>query len=565
MAKIIHLPDTVISKIAAGEVIERPGYVVKELIENAIDAGATALTITLERYGIGKIVISDNGVGMDHEDIVVCFLRHTTSKIQTDEDLSIVQSLGFRGEALASIAAIGKLTVRSRSRDVSFGKEVIVEGGVIKKISSKGMPIGTQIIVEDVFSQVPVRKKFLQSPQAEYRLILEIIQRFALAYPGISFEVTHEDKRVFTLPASVSLINRAESILSSGLVQQLFPIHNTDEYISVEGFISPPQVNYKSSRNIHWYINKRYVHEPKFNATAKSVYGTLLEPLSFPFILLFITIPPHLIDVNIHPRKEQVHMIESERICTLIEKSIAEILSKQNLRFYDRRWGKGEDVWELHDGGTQTYAAEVLKKKVNGKDIKRKPIQVQDIVQMHNTYFVIPSEKGMILVDQHAAHERVLFEKFQHEFLKEKKNVKSIDVDIPVKLDSTTAEKELIKEKIDIFTQLGFCIEEKDDTFFVTAIPEFFKDRDVRQFMRDLLDDLFEQNTPNAYDTFSNTMLEYLACRSAIKAGDLLTKAQAKELIDELNMTKNPYTCPHGRPTQVEIELPYVHRIFKRT
>ena len=565
MTKIIYLPDTVISKIAAGEVIERPGYIVKELIENAIDAGSTALNITLERYGIGKIVINDNGVGMDHDDILVCFLRHTTSKIQTDEDLYIVQSLGFRGEALASIAAIGRLTIRSRSSDVSFGKEVIVEGGVIKKISSKGMPIGTQIIVEDVFSQVPVRKKFLQSPQVEYRFILEIIQHFALAYPGISFEVTHEDKRVFTLPASVSLINRAEAIFTSSLVQQLFHIQSADEYISVEGFVSPPQLNYKSSRNIQWYINKRYVHEPKFNTTVKSVYGTLLEPLSFPFILLFITIPPHLIDVNIHPRKEQIHMIESQRICTLIEKSISDTLSKQNLRFYDKRWGREEDILELRDGGTQTYAAKVLKKNVNGTNTKRKPIQVQDIVQMHTTYFIIPSEKGMILIDQHAAHERILFEKFQNEFLIEKKNVKPIKLDVPVQLDNTVAEKDLIKEKIDVFTQLGFLLEEKDNAIFVITIPEFFKDRDVKQFMRDLLDDLFEQYTPSAYDRFSNTMLEYLACRSAIKAGDTLTKVQAKELIDELNTTKNPYTCPHGRPTQVEIELPYIHRIFKRT
>ncbi|MBP7966860.1 DNA mismatch repair endonuclease MutL [Candidatus Woesebacteria bacterium] len=565
MPTIIHLPETVVSKIAAGEVIERPGYIVKELIENAIDAGALSITITLERYGIGKIVVADNGTGMDHEDILVCFLRHTTSKIRTDEDLAVVQSLGFRGEALASIAAIGHLTLRSRSMDVSFGKEVIIEGGRIKKVSSKGMPVGTQIIAEDVFSQVPVRKKFLQSPQAEYRLILEIVQRFALAYPGISFEVTHDEKRVFTLPASPSLLNRAEALLTSDVVQQLFPVQGSDEYISVEGFVSPPQLNYKSSRNIQWYINKRYVYESKFNATVKSVYGTLLEPLAFPFVLLFITIPSHLIDVNIHPRKEQIHMLESERICKLIEESIITTLSKQNLRFYDRRWGNGTDINELHDGGTQTYAASILKKKVNGEENIRKPIQVTDIVQMHNIYLVIPSENGVLLVDQHAAHERVLFEKFQTEFVNEKNDTNSITLDKQIKLHITEAEKELISEKAEIFKQLGFHIEEKKRQLYVLAVPELFKDRDVQQFIRDLLDDLFEQNMPNTYDTVSNNMLKYLACRSAIKAGDPLTKSRAKELIDELNATKNPYTCPHGRPTQVEIELPYLHRLFKRT
>lgn len=567
MTKIIHLPDIVISKIAAGEVIERPAYIVKELIENAIDACARNIQISLEGYGLSKIVVTDDGLGMDHEDITICFLRHTTSKITSEEDIMRVQSMGFRGEALASIASIGKVTIRSRPKTGQYGSEVLVAGGVVKKISSKGMPTGTQVIVQDIFSYIPVRKKFLQSPQAEYRHILEVIQRFTLAYPDIAFEVSHEGKRVLTAGITDSLLARAEGVFSLQMLEQLFPLQMADEYITIEGFISPPQLNYKSSRNIHWYINKRFIHEPKFNTTVKRVYGTLLEPLSFPFVLLFITIPPHLIDVNVHPRKEKIHLLDSERLYNLLEQAISSTLSKHNLRFYDKRWNRnGASVlWELHDGGTKTYAAEVLKEKVTKKKDARAPIHVTEIVQMHNTYLVIPSPDGVILVDQHAAHERVLFEQFQEAFTQEKRKLNRITLEKPAQLDITLSEHELITEKREIFEQLGFHLEEKDGKISVIAVPELFNDRDVKQLVRDLLDDLFEQNTPSAYDTFSNTMIEYLACRSAIKAGDKLTKIQAKELIDELNKTKNPYTCPHGRPTQVELELPYFHRLFKRT
>ncbi|CAN5177435.1 DNA mismatch repair endonuclease MutL [soil metagenome] len=566
MPKIIRLSDIVISKIAAGEVIERPAYIIKELIENAIDANATYIQIFLEQNGLGKIVVTDDGVGMDPEDVDICYLRHTTSKINVHDDLMAVQSMGFRGEALASIAAIGRLTVRSRSSIFPFGREVIVEGGEVKKISSKGMPVGTQVIVEDVFSQVPVRKKFLKSPQAEYRHCIEIIQRFALAFPGISFEVSHADKRILTLPATNSMLTRAEALLTTQILSQLFPIQAADEYISIEGYISPPQLNYKTSRNIQWFINQRFVYEPKFNATVKSVYGTLLEPLSFPFIFLFITIPPHLIDVNVHPRKEKVHMIESERICALIEQAVSATLSKQNLRFYDKRWNRSDhnSSWALHDGGTKTYAAELLKEKITAPRVERLPIQVTDIVQMHNLYLVIPSPHGVLLIDQHAAHERILFEKFQQAFVEEKKYSEIISLKQSVLLDLSLVESELIKEKKEIFQQLGFEIREDEEKIYITSVPTLFKDRDVKQYVRDVLDDLFEQDAINTYDTFSNTMLEYLACRSAIKAGDKLTKIQAKELIDQLNKTKNPYTCPHGRPIQVEMELSYLHKLFKR-
>ncbi len=568
MSNIIHLSENVISKIAAGEVIERPAYIVKELIENAIDARAQHISISFEQYGLGKIVVSDDGTGMDKSDISICYLRHTTSKIRSDEDIINVRSMGFRGEALASIAAIGKLTVRSRDNDAAFGKEIIVEAGEIKKTSSKGMPVGTQIVVEDVFAHVPVRKHFLQSPQSEYRHSMEVIHRYAHAYPNICFEITHDGNRVLSLPVTDLRHSRTEALMTPRIFSQLYPVHHTDDYISIEGFISPPQLNYKTTRNCSWYINNRFIYESSFNAAVKRVYGTLLEPISYPYVLLFITIPPHYIDVNVHPRKEKVHMLESKKLCEVIEQSVASTLSKQNLRFFDRRWnmnGESHTDWELHDGGTKTYAADVLKKKVTGDTGGWQPIQVSDIVQMHNTYLVIPSPEGMIIVDQHAAHERVLFEKFQEAFQKEKASLEVLPLKKPIILDVSLPEKVLIREKQDVFEGVGFTIVEKDDAMLITTVPILFKDRDVQQSIRDILDDLFEQYAVSDYDTFTNVMLEYLACRSAIKAGDKLTKIQARELIDELNKTKNPYTCPHGRPTQIEMELPYLHKIFKRT
>ena len=343
MGKIVSLSEQVISKIAAGEVIERPAYIIKELIENAIDAQAQHIHIAIEQYGMEKIIITDDGHGMDRSDISVCFKPHTTSKIATAEDLFTVKSMGFRGEALASISSIGNVIIRSRTAESPFGTEVVIENGIIQKTTSKGMPVGTQIVVSQAFSHVPVRKKFLQSTQSEYRFIIEVIHRFIIAFPSISFDFTHDGTRVFTFPSVSEHSARIDSVIPHETKKQLFEINYEDEYVKIYGYVSPPQLNYKTPRNIQFYINNRYIKEPRFISVIKEVYGTLLEPTAHPYSLFFISLPHHLVDINVHPRKESIHMMDSLNVFKALEKAISSVLAEHNLSFYDKRW-----LWERY-------------------------------------------------------------------------------------------------------------------------------------------------------------------------------------------------------------------------
>lgn len=314
MRTIHELTESLKSKLAAGEVIERPAYIVKELLDNAIDAGSKNIRIDLEGSGLQKILVSDDGEGMSREDLEMCFKRYTTSKILHEDDLTRIHSMGFRGEALSSIAAVAKVTIQSRLRDEVAGHKLLLEKGEIEELTVKGMPVGTQVKVEQIFSTVPARHKFLKSEQTEYRHILDIIYRYILAFPEIRFEVFHGEKQVYLL-VKTTREERIKALLSDDIFSYLLPFQFHHEYISLEGYTSKPQVSYKNPRNIHVFINNRAVNNTLFIGVIKEIYGTLLEPTSYPHLILFISIPSHLVDVNVHPRKEDVHFYKPRRVC----------------------------------------------------------------------------------------------------------------------------------------------------------------------------------------------------------------------------------------------------------
>lgn len=565
MNKIHQLSESLRSKLAAGEIIERPAYIVKELIDNAIDADAKTIRIDLEKSGLQKITVTDDGHGMSREDLEMSFKRYTTSKIISEDDLEKIVTMGFRGEALASISAVATVTIKSREKDAISGYAIVIQNGNVESLYPKGMPVGTQVKVENIFESIPVRKKFLRASATEYREIIEIITRYVLAFPAIRFDVYHDNKKVYLLvPSTVE--DRLKHIFSEEIFSQFIPFNLENEYISLAGFTSKPQLAYKSSRHVYLFINNRYIVDKTLVAAIKEIYGTLLEPTSFPHIVLFITIPSHLIDVNVHPRKEEIHFVNNQLIINNMQDAIKQALSEANLRFYDKRW-KGDskefDNWQIRDGGTNSYAAKTLKHSL--KNTLLNISKDQTFFQFHNLYIAMPTDEGILFFDQHAVHERILYEQLQHNFQKEIKSGKHIVLKEPLEIQISQQELLLIEQYQDLLSAFGFQFEIKEEEIVFLSIPLLLQDKNIAQVLRELVDEFFEKGEGFSFDSMSHKMIAYLACRNAVKAGDSLTQKQCRELIEQLTKTENPYTCPHGRPTQVEMNLSYFHKLFKRT
>ncbi len=565
MKKIHELSEELRGKLAAGEIIERPAYIVKELIDNAVDANATAIRIDLEENGIGKIMVTDNGYGMSREDLEICFKRYTTSKMLSEEDLGKITSMGFRGEALASIAAVSTLTIKSREKSSEFGYEMLIKDGKTISITPKGLPVGTQIKVENIFTKLPVRKKFLRSAITEYRQIIDIILRYILAFPAIRFDVYNDGKKIYVMTPSTQE-ERIRQAFPITVSSYLLPYAANNEYFSVQGFTSKPQLSYKSARNIYLYVNNRYIIDSAINSAIKQTYGTLLEPTNFPHTFLFLTIPKHLIDVNVHPRKEEVHFLQKEMLLTLIKNAIQKTLSDADLKFYDRRWSgdnKEFDNWQIREGRTNTYAAKKLKKTIIKNTLETIP-QNQTYFQFHNLYIAVPIKKGILFFDQHAVHERILYEQLEKSFNEEIKKGTFYKLNKPVTIPISYNEKILLEEFKELLLQVGFQYIIHEETIEFIAVPVLLKDNNLKIILRDIIDELFDKGEYISFDYISHKLLAYLACRSAVKAGDYLTQEQCQELIIKLKQTRNPYTCPHGRPTQVEVAITYFHTLFKR-
>jgi DNA mismatch repair protein MutL len=567
--KTIHqLPQDIIAKIAAGEVIDRPAYAVKELIENAIDAKADYITIQIEEAGLKKIIVTDNGSGMSREDIEECFKPHTTSKISQIEQLLGITSLGFRGEALSSIAAISNMTIRSRRESETSGTEVVIKNGVVNKISPVGIPAGTTIIIEQLFHNVPVRKKFLKSQATEFRNIGEIVMQYALSFPNIRFFLNHNKKIILDLPKNQNILERIKMLLGNDIFSNLIPIEIADAYITINGFLSKPQLTTSTTNKQFIFVNNRRVQDKLISLALKEAYGNLLETHAYPVFILFLTLPFEMVDVNVHPKKEQVNFTNKQFIFETIKNAIRKTLEQKNITFRTIRWKqdplydeKTNNLYAPKKGLTNSFAGKILKDSVSSNLQISEIVKDAPIEQIHNLYLLVATKQGFIIIDQHAAHERVLFEKFTEEFKKQKRETKKYSLKTPINLSLSFSEAELLKENMQLLEEFGFSIDQSQE---IKKIPEFLKDHNIEKLIHELLDELSEEKSINVIDTQSNKMLAYLACRSAIKAGETLTKKQMKELVTTLETTKNNATCPHGRPTKIAVSLSEINKLFKR-
>lgn len=579
MGKILQLPDTLITKIAAGQVIERPAYAVKELLENALDAGAQNITIEYRGGGSELIRVTDDGVGMEKEDLRNSFLRHTTSKIREETDLHQITTFGFRGEALASIASLSTCTIQSKDKDSTTGTRVVIKHGDVEEMSSVGMTTGTQVKIEDLFESTPARKKVLKSPQTEARHILDVITRAALANNHVSFHVLRDGRKPLILPRRETSEERLRDLLGGEFGEKALPVFREHPYVTVRGWISHPHSPVPSSGGQYLFVNSRPTQDASINAVVKKTYGTLLDPRRFPGFVLFLTMPYDTVDVNIHPRKNHVRFHHSTTVLETVAEAVEQALEKNNLTFFDKRWGNNKTQYKpleemvsepflAREGGTQTYAGKKLKQDVTPWRVKPTPQgRETNVLQVDNTYLVFstPGKEGITIIDQHAAHERILYEQFLQEYQNKTGKDKSHRLEKAVLVKLSPSHAELLHERRDDFTTLGFDLEDfGDSTVKVNAVPSLLQDRDVRQLLFDILKDLEDNLPTQTIDTNTFRMLSYLACRSAIKAGDPLTQDECLNLVEKLENTDKNYTCPHGRPVMVTISVRELETMFKR-
>jgi DNA mismatch repair protein MutL len=582
MAKKIEiLPEAVSQIIAAGEVVERPASVVKELMENAIDAGSSEITVELRSGGLQLIRVIDNGEGMDQEDVPVAFQRYATSKIKTAEDLYAIHTLGFRGEALPSISQVSKLTLQTRTSHSLNGTKVICEGGQIKSLSEIGCPVGTEVEVENLFYNIPVKRKFLKTIRSELRYALGHFLRLSLSHPTISFKFIHDGRTLQEHVKTTSPLVRIEAILGKEIYRHLQPIEFYEGEVRISGFASLPSFSKRNSEGIYFYVNQRFVKDRIVYKAILEAYRHILPSNQFPVVILFITIAPSRVDVNVHPTKAEVKFKDPERVFQAVftatqlgfgitpsrsEKMVpgaergdrdlqkgvlSSFHAKKNEGFPSLlTGGKEESILTFQDGGGQEW-----------KNEGKWPYTI--FGQIQGTYILCQGEGNLIFIDQHAAHERILFEKFKKDY--ESKSIVSEKLLIPLLVELSVEESYTLDSAEEAFKAIGFEIESIGENLYaIRSFPSFIHQKDPKEIVKGILDELsFLEKNRNGKETL-RTMLVTLACHSAIRGNFLLRKEEMDKLVENLTPFHPSTTCPHGRPIFFVFPLDELRKQFKR-
>ena len=646
MTKINVLDRSIFSKIAAGEVVEKPSSVIKETVENSIDAGATHITLEIEQGGIKKIRVSDDGSGIYFDDLKNAFMPHATSKISSIDDLSKIGTLGFRGEALSSISSVSHTTLVSKTKDSEIGGEIVINGGQIESIKEKGCPNGTYITVEDLFYCVPARKKFLRKPKLEEADCTNIVTRLILANPNISFKYIVDNKIIFNTQGT-GLKDAIFVIYGKEFVDNLIEVDHYNEIldIHVHGYITRPTFTKANRTYQSLFINKRYVINQVVSTAIYKAYEPFLMKGGFPVFILNLDFPLDKVDVNVHPNKLDVKFEDSNKIFGLVNGVVSEILYNLNhtktistyspeieekkdtidtskLEVLDKNEGhnyqpnndeikpKMPNIQDLHNtmqntmqnenyshfanivnsfkSSTDTIGeihSETEKNKIAEKVLSNytsfeKPEQVelpkQQVVQdsirelaleykvigvAFATYIILQQDKNLLFIDQHAAHERLLYDKFKAEL--DNSKILSTDLLVPYVLNLNSQEFAFIMDNIDTFKALGFDIYEfGNNCIKVSSLPVLFKDIDFVSFFNKILSDMTTLSIKK-----TDMLEDYLArsaCRAAVKANDILTDIEIKSILSMLNNDHQVLLCPHGRPVVVKISDKEIEKWFKR-
>ncbi len=579
--KIEILPESVSQCIAAGEVVERPASVVKELMENAIDARSSEITVELKAGGLRSIRVWDNGEGMDREDVPLALQRYATSKVRKTEDLYAIHTLGFRGEALPSIAQVSKMTVRTRTPGSVSGTKLTCEGGEIKDISETGCPIGTEVEVSDLFYNIPVKRKFLKSIRSELRYALNHFVKLSLFYSGISFKLVHDGRTLHEHRKTESPLVRVEAILGKEIYQHLQPVGFEEGDIRVSGFASLPSFSKRNAEGIYFYVNRRFIKDRMVYKAILDGYRHILSSNQFPVAVLFITVPPSTVDVNVHPTKAEVKFKDPERVYQAVFAAIRAMMeNRESCSLPGDGPSVGRKEWFFQERKHPPYVQDIFSlpaphrpDKTEQRLMVREGQEAQWNVekkwhylvhaQIQGTYILYEREGDLIFVDQHAAHERILFEKFKEEY--ESKSMTSEKLLVPILMDFSVEESYLLELAGEALSRMGFEIESVGEKLYaIRSIPTFIDQKDPKEVIRGILDELsFAENKGSGEETLY-TILITLACHSAIRGNFALRKEEMERLVGDLADFHPASTCPHGRPIFFVLPLEELRKQFKR-
>lgn len=595
--KIKILPQPIANRIAAGEVVSRPESAVKELIENSIDAGADEITLIIKDSGKTLIQVIDNGYGMNEDDALLCFQRHSTSKISEPEDLDCIKTLGFRGEALASICSVSQIELKTKTKDSDIGTLIKIEGNELTEKSETACPVGSNISVKNLFFNTPARRNFLKSNQTEFKHIYETFIKLAVSHPDIAFKFINNDSELFILGKS-DLLNRLDEIYAENISSSLLNIESGNPVISVKGYIAKPNFVRKSKQDQFFFLNNRFINSKSLNYAVYSAYDRLIEKGNYPAFFIFIEIDPYKVDVNVHPSKLEVRFEEENAVFGFIRNAVKEALKKSDLTFelgFDNTLSlPDKDEKIVHTDYPAKSFSGTGKKTVNifempsekeDKNVKssnndgdlpeddrhqnvfehRKKNESEpfNVWQYQNKYVMCQTETGLMILDQHAAHERIIYEKA----VKMMKTHSSFSQQllIPLKIKLTKLDYQLCVNLIDELKDLGFNINFKgNDLIEVTGIPFDVKIGEEHKILEDILNQFKEYEMKLNLEKRDNIAKSF-ACKSAIKTGDKLAKTEMLNLIDSLFACDMPYVCPHGRPTVVRISTDELDKRFSRT
>ena len=570
MPTIHILDEATVNKIAAGEVIERPASVVKELIENSIDAGATDIKIEVERGGKKLIRVTDNGYGMDREDATLSFVKHSTSKIHRIEDIENVLTMGFRGEALSSICAVSKVEVVTKSREGLAGTKVVVHGGKLNGINDTGAPDGTSITVRELFFNTPARKKYMRSDGSELAHIVDIVTKNALGHNNVSFTLLHNEKALIRSPAS-PLLETILHIYGQEVAREMLPVNFSSRFATITGVISKPTISRGTLDAQSFYINSRNVTSRSLSFALRKGYGTLLPQGRFPIAVINISVDTAEVDVNVHPTKNQVRLSHEWEIAEALTLAVNDALSGKDLMppvktTQSLIYEKFDSPTMVREEGPQFRApVKDTQRRLQRTELRigesvNKP-QVKILGQVDALYVVAETKDGLVIIDQHAAHERILFEQ-----VRDSKRTDSQELIVPLNLDLDPKEKVLMKECIPYLEEFGFQISEfGHDAFAIVAVPRVLGKLENPGLVHDIIIDILSEGKIKDETGIFDRMTKSIACRGAIKAGANCTFEQMERLIEQLFMTENPYTCPHGRPTMVSFNREELDKLFKRS
>ncbi len=595
MGKIRVMSEALANKIAAGEVVERPASVVKELVENAIDAEAGQIIVELEGSGCRTIRVVDNGTGMDEDDVLLAIERHATSKVNTAADLSAIQTLGFRGEALPSLAAVSRFELKSRTRGSTEGTRIQVDGGVVRDVVQCGCPPGTQVRVRDLFFNLPARRKFLKRNQTESAHVVDILTRLALGRPDIHFSLQQRNRQTHDWPGATDLRQRLTQVFPKASTESWATLSHRQGLLKISGYLSPPELYRSNSRMLFLFVNRRAVRDRLLQIALVEAYRTLIPKGQFPLGVIFLELPPELVDVNVHPTKAEVRFQNPQPLCkaftnaaqaalTRIEKQrwqrplaasdVVRSTTAQMQQEFEPLVKKGAGVAEprlptygAHSSMEEEFptgAPETIQSEPQPQALGPFFGELTLIGQLHQSYILCEAPDGLILIDQHAAHERVFFEIFRREATSGR--LASQILMVPETIELRAEEAVWLEESTELFEKLGFRVDPfGSHTFVVRTVPAVALGREPLGMFLDLVIAGCKGGSDPKPEVLLENLLQSMACRLAVKAGRRLGKQEMSTLLQQLDDLDHCSTCPHGRPLWWKLTVSEVERMFQRT